>query len=216
MHSNRPNKIFVLGLPRTGTTSFCVKCLELGLTVAHTAYTEETFNQAQVIADTPIFNDFVALDAHYPDSKFVLLERQVSLWLPSIKQLLNRMFKNLTREDGGFNPIIKRCYLQTFSPFSLEAINDDQFLENCYQRHREKVLTYFRQRENDLLIIDVADKHAPEKLAQFLNFDPPLTAFPVINKGGKVTAWKDLKHPHIIASTKNGKTTALSYLSLNR
>ncbi|MFQ3195483.1 MAG: hypothetical protein ACI9N3_002317, partial [Colwellia sp.] len=51
-------KIFIIGLPRSGTTSICAAMLELGYTVAHTAYTQKTFDQAQVIADTPIFADF--------------------------------------------------------------------------------------------------------------------------------------------------------------
>ena len=48
-------KIFIIGLPRTGTTSVCVAMLELGFYVAHTAYTDRSFTEAQVIADTPIF-----------------------------------------------------------------------------------------------------------------------------------------------------------------
>lgn len=64
------NKVFIIGLPRTGTTSLCSFLLNKGLTVAHTAYCQQAFDSAQVIADTPIFHDFQQLDsyslAHHP------------------------------------------------------------------------------------------------------------------------------------------------------
>jgi hypothetical protein len=56
-------KIFIIGLPRSGTTSICSVMLELGYSVAHTAYTQKTFDNAQVIADTPIFADYKQLDS---------------------------------------------------------------------------------------------------------------------------------------------------------
>ncbi|GHG03343.1 sulfotransferase [Thalassotalea marina] len=211
--TQRFNKVFIVGLPRTGTTSLCVKCLELGFNVAHTAYTQQTFEQAQIIADTPVFNDFVLLDQYYPDSKFILLEREISLWLPSIKQLLNRMSRNLLRTDGGFNPIIKRCYTETFAPFEPELINNDEFLANCYFSHQSKVLSYFGDKPNQLLRLNLTNSDAPQQLANFLNITAPASAFSVINKGGKVTAWNDLKHPSKVPSTRNGKTSPLLYLS---
>ena len=101
------NKIFIIGLPRTGTTSVCHAFLEFGIPTAHTAYTNNCFDNAHAIADTPIFNDYKALDKYYPDAKFIYLERELNVWLPSIKQLLLRMHTNLTRTDGGFNIHIK-------------------------------------------------------------------------------------------------------------
>jgi hypothetical protein len=81
------NKIFIIGLPRTGTTSVCAAMLTLGFRVAHTAYTVRAFDEAQVIADTPIFNDYQQLDQAYPKAKFIYLERSLKNWLPSIQQL---------------------------------------------------------------------------------------------------------------------------------
>jgi len=117
-------KIFIIGLPRTGTTSVCAAMLALGYRVAHTAYTERSFFEAQVLADTPIFCDYQRLDSAYPNAKFIYLARDMEKWLPSIAQLLARMHNNLIRDDGGFNPIIKRCYQTIFSPYSLANINN--------------------------------------------------------------------------------------------
>jgi len=113
------NKIFIIGLPRTATTSVCLAMLGLGFKTAHNAYTEHAFNEAQVIADTPVFCDYQRLDKHFPTSKFIYLTRETQNWLPSIKQLLQRMIVNLQRTDGGFNPHLKRCYNEMFHCFSL-------------------------------------------------------------------------------------------------
>jgi hypothetical protein len=207
------NKIFIIGLPRTGTTSICEAMLERGFKVAHTAYTQKTFDNAQVIADTPIFCDFKQLDSFYPNSKFIYLTRASEKWLPSIKQLLQRMYVNISREDGGFNTIIKRCYQSTFSPFTLSNIESDIFLAKCYQRHLHSVQHFFAQRPSDLLTIDISDPASYQKMCTFLSLDKGgVDNFKKLNCGGKVTAWKDLKYAKKIESTKNGRISILDYL----
>lgn len=204
------SKIFIIGLPRTSTTSLCVAMLELGYKVAHTAYVHKAFDQAQVIADTPIFNDYQTLDKKYPNSKFIYLNRNLSLWVPSIKQLLNRMKVNLLRSDGGFNLSIKRCYTNTFSPFTIENIANDDFLVNCYIHHQKGVFDYFKGREHDLLTLDLSEAESYQKLLSFCALSQSDIAtcndkFEKLNVGSKVTAWKDIKHPLKVESTKNGR-----------
>ncbi|MFB0982289.1 MAG: sulfotransferase [Alteromonadaceae bacterium] len=208
-------KIFIIGLPRSGTTSICSAMLELGYSVAHTAYTQKTFDNAQVIADTPIFADYKQLDSFYPNSKFIYLSRSSAKWLPSIKQLLQRMYINVTREDGGFNTIIKRCYQSTFSPFTLENIENDEFLTQSYLKHSDDVQQYFSKRAQDLLTIDISEATSYQKLLSFLSLQKGSEPgeFTKLNCGGKVTAWKDLKHVNKIESTKNGKISLLDYAS---
>jgi hypothetical protein len=206
-------KIFIIGLPRTGTTSICSKCIELGFRVAHTAYTQKTFEQAEVVADTPIFCDYQQLDEYYPNSKFIYLERDISLWLPSIKQLLQRMHHNITREDGGFNPYLKRCYQQIFAPFTLTNINDNSFLTSCYKKHKDNVIEYFITRKNDLLVLDISKNESLHQLQSFLQLDKTNGSFEKLNIGGKVTAWKDIKNTLKVESTHNGRISTLDYLN---
>ena len=211
-------KIFIIGLPRSGTTSICSAMLELGFTVAHTAYTQKTFDNAQVIADTPIFTDYKHLDNFYPNSKFIYLARDREQWLPSIKQLLKRMYVNVTRDDGGFNTIIKRCYQKTFAPFTFENIESNEFLTRCYLQHRDEVQQYFSERAQDLLTIDISEPTSYSKLLNFLSLHEGCTTgnFERLNIGGKVTAWKDLKHDNKIESTKNGRMSLLDYLVVSK
>nr|WP_042144835.1 MULTISPECIES: sulfotransferase [unclassified Pseudoalteromonas] len=208
MNEVTEQKIFIIGLPRTATTSVCAAMLELGFKTAHTAYTNQSMNDAQVIADTPVFCDYQLLDKTYPNAKFIYLQRDSTVWLPSIRQLLIRMYKNLQRTDGGFNPTLKRCYNDIFSPLTLENIENDDFLQSCYDRHQQGINEYFKGREQDLLQIDVSDKNSFDSLLAFLEIDTiqtQLTGFERINIGGKVTAWKQIKNPLKIEATQKGK-----------
>ena len=208
------NKIFIIGLPRTATTSVCLALLGLGFKTAHNAYTQHAFTQAQVLADTPIFFDYQTLDKHFPNSKFIYLTREASLWIPSIKQLLQRMMVNLQRNDGGFNPHLKRCYSEVFSPLTADNIEQDEFLLSCYQRHQQGVFDYFNQRKKDLLTLDVNDENSYQALLTFLNveqLDENKKGFKPINIGGKVKAWQAINNKLKIESTNKGKIDKILY-----
>ncbi|HCH70294.1 MAG TPA: sulfotransferase family protein [Colwellia sp.] len=208
------NKIFIIGLPRTATTSVCLALLGLGFKTAHNAYTQHAFTQAQVLADTPIFCDYQTLDKHFPNSKFIYLTREASLWIPSIKQLLQRMMVNLQRNDGGFNPHLKRCYSEVFSPLTADNIEQDEFLLSCYQRHQQGVFDYFNQRKKDLLTLDVNDENSYQALLTFLNveqLDENKKGFKPINIGGKVKAWQAINNKLKIESTNKGKIDKILY-----
>jgi hypothetical protein len=207
-------KIFIIGLPRTATTSVCLAMLEQGYRTAHNAYTQDAFSQAEVLADTPVFCDYQKLDKHFPNSKFIYLTRSPEKWLPSIKQLLQRMIVNLQRSDGGFNPHLKRCYNEVFSPLSEETLNSDDFLQRCYIRHQEGVFDYFKEREEDLLTIDVSDHNSYLTMLEFLNIDISKArdgGFKQINIGGKVKAWQDLNNCLKIESTNKGRIDKVLY-----
>jgi len=214
MHSVEP-KIFIIGLPRTGTTSLCSYLLNLGYTVAHTAYTQSCFDKAQVIADTPVFNDYALLDSYYPNSKFIYLTRDLSLWVPSINKLLMRMYHNVVRTDGGFNPYIKRCYQHTFSPITMDNIQNTVFLHQCYRQHQQAIIRYFSHRPRDLISLDVSANDSLKRLLGFLDIATDknlMQGFEHLNSSGKITAWNDIHHPFKISSTNNGKITLIDYL----
>lgn len=207
-------KIFIIGLPRTATTSVCLAMLEQGFKTAHNAYTQNAFSQAKVLADTPIFCDYQQLDKQFPNSRFVYLTRPAEMWLPSIKQLLQRMIVNLQRTDGGFNPHLKRCYNEVFSPLSADNINSDDFLLSCYKRHQEGVSEYFKGRKKDLLTIDVTDEGSYISLLDFLGIDRDKAregGFKQINMGGKVRAWQQLNNAYKVESTHNGRIDKILY-----
>lgn len=192
----------------------CLATLELGLSTAHTAYVNRAFEHAQVIADTPIFADYPKLDQHFPGAKFIYLNRSRDAWIASIRQLLLRMYDNLTSENGGFNPGIKRCYQDIFGPITYENLMQDEHLWQCYARHQQQVLAYFANRPDDLLTIEVGRAGSYQALYDFIQ--PSNGAdrdgdFAMINRGGKVTAWKQIKHPLKVESTHQGRVEPLFY-----
>lgn len=170
--------------------------------------------QATVQADTPIFCDYQQLDMLYPHAKFIYLTRDFSDWLPSIRQLLSRMLVNLLRDDGGFNPLIKRCYLEIFPELSAENIASDDYLIKCYLAHQNAVEAYFNNRVGDLLTLDVSEKDSFAALLSFLNIDDSVhqnACFEHVNIGGKVTAWNQVKHANKIESTQAGRVDKIWY-----
>jgi hypothetical protein len=182
----------------------CAAALELGFKTAHTVYIQRILEEAEVIADTPVFNDFELLYQHYPDAKFILIERDIASWLVSIKVLLTRMQTRLLVKHGGFFPSLKRCFGEVFSPLNQHTLNDDAHLTMCYERHQKRVKQFFSQINNPCLVINLAEPDSYQQLCDFLE-KPAHSGFNRLNVNGKVTAWKQVKHPLKLESTRNGK-----------
>jgi hypothetical protein len=202
------SKIFIIGLPRTGTTSISVALLECGFKVAHTAFTQRAFELADVISDCPCFSDYQQLDDLFPDSKFVYLKRDLSKWVPSMQRLLTKMAPHLAPKTGYFNPVLKRSFEQTFV-LSNNNLLSDEHLSNCYKRHQQKVESYFQGRQN-LLSIDISEQGSLSTLKTFLEVDSDSyhddnSKFPHFNQGTQVSNWKAYKHNNKINSLSAGK-----------
>lgn len=195
-------KIFIIGLPRTGTTSISVAMLDAGFKVAHTAFTQQCFVLADVITDAPCFSDFEQLDKLFPNSKFVYLERSLSQWLPSMQRLLVKMSPQLT-EKGSFSPVLKRSFNETFDLMN-EGLMTDEHLTQCYLAHQQHVMHYFKDR-NDLLSIDISVENSYQRLCEFLSI--PFSegkGFPHLNVGNQVSKWKQVKHDNKVSSFSAG------------
>jgi len=197
------NKLIIIGLPRTGTTSISFALLEQGFKVAHTAFTKQTFKLAQVISDTPCYCDYQQLDELFPGSKFVYLDRALDQWIPSIQMLLNKMKTNL-QPEGHFHPIMKRCFNQTFELLTTDNPISTEHLTHCYQQHQKHVFNYFAARE-DFISINVSHKNSLQKLLAFIGISTHKNmVFPHLNTGKHVTTWKEIKHPNKINSNAIG------------
>lgn len=199
------NKIFIIGLPRTGTTSISVALLDYGFKVAHTAYTKRAFELADVVSDAPCFCDYKELDQLFPGSKFVYLDRALERWVPSMQMLLGKMLPELAPKTGYLNPILKRAINQTFAALTTTEPLRREHLEACYITHRQQVMEFFAQRDN-FLSIDISDGNSLKKLLCFLGIDSPnAETFPHLNTGKQVDNWKAIKHPNKINSLSAGK-----------
>ena len=197
------NKLFIIGLPRTGTTSISVALLEY-FKVSHTGYTKRAFELADVISDCPCFSDYQQLDGLFPESKFVYLQRSLEQWLPSIQMLLNKMLPSLHSETY-VNPILKRSFGQTFDLFNVTSPLEETHLSTCYQRHEQGVIDFFHGRDN-ILNIDINQVDSLSKLLGFLDLQHSGDEqFPHLNMGKLVDNWKDIKHVHKINPNRAGR-----------
>jgi hypothetical protein len=197
------NKLFIIGLPRTGTTSISVALLEY-FKVAHTCYTKRAFELADVISDCPCFSDYQQLDVLFPESQFVYLQRNLEHWLPSIHMLLNKMLPSLN-SDTYVNPILKRSFEQTFDLKHVDHPLDKAHLTMCYQRHKQRVKEYFQGRDN-ILSIDINQADNLPKLLGFLGLEySGSEQLPHMNIGNRVDSWNDIKHKHKINPNTAGR-----------
>ena len=202
------NKLFIIGLPRTGTTSISVALLEYGFKVAHTAYTKRAFELADVISDAPCFSDYQQLDQLFPGSKFIYLDRALEKWIPSMQMLLNKMLVPLDPQTGYFNPILKRSFTKTFGLSSVTDPLNDQHLTSCYLEHQKDIFTYFDGRD-DFLTIDISASNSLSTLLTFLdisthNLPIEKRQFPRLNVGKLVDGWKEFKHPNKVNPNSAG------------
>lgn len=203
--AEQKNKLIIIGLPRTGTTSVSVALLEQGLKVAHMAFTKAAFMQADAISDAPCFSDFKQLDELFPSAKFIYLDRELDSWVPSMQMLLSRMLPHLDDKTGRFHPIMKRRFRHCFGVGEVQDPQDEQHLIDCYQRHQREVFTYFARR-NNFLSIDVSQQGALGQLLAFMGLAATENQqnFPKLNIGRNVASWDEYKHPNKISANASG------------
>lgn len=197
------NKVFIIGLPRTGTTSVSIALLEHGYSVAHQAFTKAAFEAADIVSDAPCFSDYQQLDKLFPNAKFVYLDRALDKWVPSMQMLLERMLPHLDATTGRFHPILKRSFQHSFHIHTSDNVFDEQHLIDCYQSHQQQVYSYFAGRK-DFLSIDISQPSSLMKLMLFIGIKCESDAFPHVNKGRNVASWDEYKHPNKISANLSG------------
>ena len=202
-------KVFIIGLPRTGTTSVSVALLELGFKVAHQAFTKQAFELANVVSDAPCFSDYRQLHKIYPEAKFVYLDRALDAWVPSMQMLLSRMLVHLDDKTGKFHPILKRSFNHSFGINYVDDPMNVEHLVNCYQTHKKQVYEYFDYQGRtvaNFVCIDISLQDSLLKLADFLALKPlsESDAFPHLNRGRNVASWDEYKHPYKVSANAIG------------
>lgn len=169
------NKVFGIGLSRTGTASLTYALRILGYRIIH--YPKpcivpgliDKMKDVDGGTDTPIAVAYKDLDEAFPDSKFILTTRSLESWLTSV-----RNYKHLKHAlEGDVEKI--RLLLYECNIF------DEEKFKEAYFRHHREVKEYFVNR-NDLLIMNIIKGDGWEKLCGFLDREIPEVLFPDRNK----------------------------------
>ena len=174
------NKVICIGMHKTGTTTLGLALLDLGYNVlgARTDLAdillegkiEETLEVARpynALQDVPWALLYKELDKKYPNSIFILTERDENNWLNSVL----RHFANT------YIPLHEWIYGK-----GIALGNEDIYLEK-YKKHYKEVKEYFKNKPEDLLIISLSNGDGWIKLCSFLGHEVPNKKFPYANKG---------------------------------
>lgn len=180
--SERP-RVFGIGLNRTGTTSLDAALWRLGWRSAHNPPAErmargdfglfstddDAYNAGTDVSVAACYRE---LDEAFPGSKFVLTVRDAEDWLRSVVSHFAKLPK--WSGEGDWKTIRERVYS---SPWP----TPEQFLEG-YRAHLIGVAQHFRERPDDLLVMNISAGEGWEKLCPFLGVSIPDIDFPNTNR----------------------------------
>jgi len=183
--NNKSEKIFGLGLSKTGTTSFSSALNLLGYKSIHTPPIINLKNGEinfqwpwwlstyDAMADLPVPYYYKYFDEEYPNAKFVLTIRNEEDWLRSCKKHFDEDLQLLLkRPEPHFKPLITLCEKMYGS-----SRYEEQSFRDAYQKHNAEVIEYFEGRDN-FLVIDICAGDSWEKLCPFLGIAVPTVQFP--------------------------------------
>ncbi len=182
------SKIFGIGYPKTGTTSLGYALKILGFN--HKTYDDKLnkkYNEGDyeyILSEAEHYDSFEdgpwnrgefykELDRQFPNSKFILTVRELQSWIKSHE-------KHFSAKHLRENPqeLWRRDYNE----------NKKAKIIAQYTQRNEGIVEYFKNRQEDLLVIDVCNGEGWEKLCPFLGIPVPTTPFPRTN----VTTNRDL------------------------
>ena len=171
------NKLFGIGLSKTGTLSLDAAFSELGLRSIHYPPAEsmltgrfavlDAFDAASDISVSVFFRE---LDAAFPGSRYVLTVRDLEGWLDSMRAHL------ASRDSGAYTGDTPAGRLRE-RMFGCRRFDRARLIE-AYHRHHTGVRAYFADRPGDLLKLNICAGEGWSKLAPFLGVPAPATAFP--------------------------------------
>jgi hypothetical protein len=193
---NERQRIFGIGLSKTGTTSLTRALRILGYHTKHFPFFHMDFSTREValnlrkvsrwdaLTDTPIPLFYRQLDEAFPGSKFVLTTRDIGSWLRSCQR--HHVWPGAFVHDKAIGRTrYVRSVLQLHRALYGAVWFDAHAFREHYQRHVDGVIDYFKERPKDLLVIDVGAGEGWDKLCPFLGKEVPAILFPKTNVGAR-------------------------------
>jgi hypothetical protein len=197
------NKVFGIGLSKTGTSSLDKALNTMGIKSKHCPTDDTTYielvsgkydltilGQYDAITDIVASPFYAEFDKAYPNSLFILTIRDVNDWLKSMKThiektLLNGRWedyvksKNVMLQPGG-KRFAKMCSFLHATNYGCLTYSEDR-LKRCFELHKKNVTEYFSGTDK-LLIMEICNGEGWEKLCPFLDKKIPNLPFPHDNK----------------------------------
>jgi len=120
--------------------------------------------------DSSVANSYKELDKAFPGSKFILTTRSFKSWLRSYKHMLSGDFQYMGDEQ-----------IVQLSLYGSVYFNKKKFRKGFIKHHWE-VKEYFKDRPDDLLIVDFSKGDGWKEVCYFLNKPIPNIPFPFYNQ----------------------------------
>jgi hypothetical protein len=165
------DKIFGIGLGRTGTKSLAQALRILGYSVIHYAQHVNDIVRHEAATDISVACRFEFLDAIFPRSKFIYTTRNIESWLDSSERAAKTKppWQKLPAE-------VIEIRWRTYGAVDF----DRQQWKTAYDRHHAQVMTHFKDRPDGLLVMNICQGDGWQKLCSFLACDIPEPPFPNI------------------------------------
>ncbi len=198
------NKVFEVGSAKTGTSSLGKAFAILGLKCKgwdkklHLQCAEGDFRETLEVAeqfdafrDAPWHNHrlYRILDKKFPHSKFILLERNMRDWIRSHENYFSA--EGLAKGDSLIHNYQDKKH---------------EIIEGRIKKY-EEIKEYFKDRPNDLLVMNICAGEGWEKLCPFLGLPLPREKFPHLNRTRK----REILHAKIARSLKSFKNYFLTH-----
>ncbi|MCC7475526.1 MAG: hypothetical protein IT425_09030 [Pirellulales bacterium] len=204
--SNLRSKVFCIGCGKTGTTSIAAALESLGYRMGDQWVAElliddwarrdfcpivEYCHSADAFQDIPFSlpDTFQAVDAAFPNSQFILTVRNdADEWFDSLTRFHTKLIgkgrlptaDDLRKYDYHGPGWMWKANALIYSPEERLLYNAELY-KASYETHCQSVVAYFRNRPNDLLILNVADADAMQRLCEFLQVEYTGQAMPHLN-----------------------------------
>lgn len=182
-------KIIGVGFQKTGTSTLREVLKILGYRVKDTTpralipilrgnYSKilRMLNNYDALEDTPWYMIYKELDQLIPGSKFILTIRDEESWYTSISKHIGDLRAAHHEWIYGRGKGLVKDHRQN-------AID-------VYRRHNGEVRAYFKDRPDDLLVIDFTKREQWEPLCRFLDKEIPALPFPHYNKTSETEIYK--------------------------
>lgn len=173
-------KIIGVGFQKTGTSSLRDALHSLGYSVGDNNYkllfpllhgnyrkVLKTLSKYDAVEDNPWPLIYKELDKRVPDCKFILALRDPESWYTSVSRHIGKLRSPMHEWIYGRGNGI--------------PLENKQNAINIYRRHNQEVIEYFKNRPDDLLILDFTKGDSWGKLCRFLDKPIPGDLFPHAN-----------------------------------
>ncbi len=164
-----PQKIFGIGLTKTGTSSLAFALKILGYTSIHYPWSLDDIDNHEASTDIPVSCRYKELDIMYPNSKFILTTRPFEDWITTTER----------KPPDQFKPPLWKIETRIRMYGSIHW--DKKQWSATYYRHQNEVREHFKNK-NNYLEIDLEEKDKWSPICSFLNKDKPLNPYPKMNK----------------------------------